>query len=226
MKKFLSVKFGESKGEEKMKESSEVMAIPGSPYQTAGSFGIIKSGANNVKSITWHTCRDRFQQDTETVDTRDFVFCHNPGASGNIIEFIRTVETVLKLDDEDCLQFFRTNSPNCLYVRLSDWWKYRVRRSLLTALMRVGQTYTEHTGAAFDKTLKSHMYLSDNAYALDTFLSGKWGSRLKKKRAFMGWYQEFHGKTPAEVNEILVRLKKGNKEKETISLPGAMGAGG
>jgi hypothetical protein len=196
--------------------SKDVVIVPSSPYQTPGSFGIIKPTPGNTKQqfIEWQTCRDRFQSVSEPADIMSFVFCYKPNSKGNIIEFMRTLEEVIDkgpggpLPDEDRLKFKDTNNKNCLYVEMSKWWKYRVRRSLLTALLRTGQDYVDHTGNGFEKCLSSHQYLSDNRYALDRFLSGAWAVKMRKHDMFPGWYHAFHGKTPAQVNNILVKLKK------------------
>src|SRR5581483_3766707 len=102
-----------------------------------------------------------------------------------------------------------TNDKNILHIQLSPWWKYPVRRSFLTACLRAGQQFTEHTVAGFEKALYSQHYLASTKQAVSVFLGGRTACRLKKvtSQNFGGWYNHFLGrKTEEAVRQTLVRV--------------------
>jgi hypothetical protein len=178
-----------------------------------GSFGIMtRDAAAKVTHINWEGCRDRFQTASNSDNVMDFLFYHNDGAADNVISFIKTVEEVISkrskvpLKDTDRLHIQKTNNKNVLYVKMSSWWKYRLRRSLLTALLRCGQFYIERTPKYFELALFSQYYTAETKPAVTEFLHGRTGSKLKKKDHVDGWYQFFAGKQKDGVRKTLCRI--------------------
>jgi hypothetical protein len=197
-----------------------VMTVPAFAYRNMfGSFGIIQGtldadkNRTKISSVTWEGCRDRFQSQTEGNGIRDFLFFFNNGTVDHVIDFVRTVEKVVKLEPKDQVEFHKTNDANCLYVKMSDWWAYRLRRSLLSALLRCGQMYTDRTAAGFDKALYSQYYTSATKPAIEQFLKGRTGSKLKKRTNFSGWYNQFSGKSEKDVLQTLVKVKPRTPEE-------------
>jgi hypothetical protein len=199
----------EEKPEEKMsaeqeKEKEEIVRIPSSPYQSVGALGIQTSKSQ----IEWDTCRDRFQSKTDAKKVESFLFYHEAGRGDNVINFMRTFEAACGCPHDQGINFKKTSNKNVLWVGLSEWWNYRVRRSLLTALLRCGQSFTEDTGKGFVKALNSQYYLSGTTTAVEAFLSGKTACKMKKNYGFGGWHNFFNGKTKDQIDKCLVKLKR------------------
>lgn len=202
----------------KTKRDVEAFSIPKIPYANSfGSFGILLKKEDKISGVSWEGCRDRFQTTSEPKGFYEFLFCHQKGTGDNVIDFIRTVEEIIKLKEEDRLDIRKTTVENVIYIKLSEWWKYRVRRSLLTALLRCGQAYEERNSANFEQALFSQYYTSNTKAAIVEFLKGRTASRLKKSTGFSGWYQLFNAKKENDVRKYLVKLKK--KQKENTELP-------
>ena len=191
-----------------MDSKEEVLQIPpiGSYSPGAGYFGIL-----NGNSIHWESCRDRFYTASEPANFNGFLF-YNPH-KGDVKAFIEMVEDIIQLPEEDKLVIKKTTHKYVLWIELSKWWKYRIRRSLLTAFLRCGMNYTEKNGPGFNKALNSISYVSGTRYAIDRFLSGRTASKLKKTTTFSGWYAYFYGKNEKAVDAVLVKPKKINKEE-------------
>lgn len=185
-------------------EAEERVKIPTFAYKNIqGSFGIINGG-----NIQWEGCRDRFQSVSNPENVMEFVFYHNDGAADDVIEFIKTIEEIIKLPVADRLQIKKTTNKSVLWIRMSPWWKYKMRRSLLTALLRCGQNYKERTAACFEKALYSFYYTASTKAAISRFLEGYTAAALKKNTQFDGWYQYFYQKPADTVNKTLVKLRK------------------
>jgi len=185
----------------------DVVAVPNTPYTNmVGSFGTMTKKGDKVTGINWEGCRDRFQTASESPAYLEFLFCHDPKTGDNIIDFVHTVEEIIRLKSEDRVTLKKTTNPNIIYVRLSPWWKYRLRRSLLTALLRCGQDYTERTAECFEKALFSKYYTSQTKPAVVEFLKGRTASKLKRSSSFGGWYQLFVNKKTDDAKKVLTRL--------------------
>lgn len=193
---------------DEVKKDSEIYKIPksGSPYKpTVGSLGVatIPGGAT-----TWYTCRDTFHGVTNATKYAFILFCHQKDRQPNIIKFIRMIESVAGVKEENCVSFQATDDDNILRVNLSDWWNYHVRRSLLTAFLRCGQHFEKDNGPGFTKALKSTPYTSSTMTAISRFLSGATACTKVPKNGFYGWQAFFSGKKESDVKNLLVKLKK------------------
>ncbi len=194
--------------------TEEPFKIPKFPYKKIeGSFGImtrtgVGTDKEKITNVTWEGCRDRFQNSSAPEAVMDFLFYHQAGTADNVIDFLRMVEEIVKLKPEDRLEFHKTTHENVLYVKMSPWWKYTVRRSLLTALLRCGQAYAERTAKAFEKALFSQYYLAQTKPAVSAFLHGRTASKLKKRarQGFQGWYAHFQNKNEDAVKATLTRI--------------------
>jgi len=185
-------------------EAEDKVKIPSTAYKNVqGSFGIINGG-----NIQWEGCRDRFHSVSSPENIMEFVFCHNEGAGDDVVDFIRTIEEIIKLPEADRLQIKKTISKSVLWIRMSPWWKYKMRRSLLTALLRCGQNYKERTAACFEKALYSFYYTASTKKAIARFLDGHTAAALKKSTQFDGWYQFFYQKSDDAITKSLVKLRK------------------
>lgn len=182
--------------------SENKVKIPKSFNKPAvGAFGIVSGG-----NIGWQSCRETFQTVSEPAGVMEFLFHHHTNRAEDVIEFMRTVEQILRLPDEHCIEIKETTETNILHIKLSPWWKYRLRRSLLTALLRCGQHYTKHTGSGFETALWSQSYTAATKYAVERFLAGYTASKLKKRTGFAGWQNLFTHQANADT--YLVKLKR------------------
>ncbi len=193
----------------------ETIQIPPNAYKNIfGSFGIITKKDDKITAIQWEGCRDRFQSQTNGEAVMDFLFFHNNGTGDNVVAFLRTLEEVIALPAEDRCEVKKTNNANVLYIKMSGWWKYKLRRSLLTALLRCGQNYTEKTAKGFEKALYSQYYLAQTKPAVEQFLKGRTGSKLSKNAGNSGWYAHFVNQNEQKVRETLVRVTPKTPEEQ------------
>lgn len=198
-----------------VESNEEIVKIPSNPYTNmVGSFGTMTKKADKVTGVSWEGCRDRFQNHSEPAAYQEFLFCHRPKCGDNVIDFIHTVEEIIRLKPEDRVTLKKTSNPNIIYVCFSPWWKYRMRRSLLTALLRCGQEYKERTAECFEKALFSQYYTAQTKPAVVEFLKGRTASKLKRRNGFSGWYQLFANKKTEDARQFLVRLKPKPPEEE------------
>lgn len=157
------------------------------------------------------TCRDRFQARSEYESFVDFYFCHRPGRSDDVIEFMKMVELVAKVEEEDALVISKTDLDNVVHVRMSKWWKQRVRRSLLTAFLRCSDAFKERSGPSFVKTIFSRTYTEETREAIERFLDGYTLVKYSRKKEFSGWWELF--KVGGNSKKILVKKRK-NEHKQ------------
>lgn len=196
-----------AKAVEKPVDKQEIVRLPSFAYQTVGALGIQASKSQ----ITWFTCRDSFQGASEHIDF--LLFYHQKDGGDRVINFIKTFEAACACPPDQGITFKKTSNPNCLWVGLSEWWKYRVRRSLLTALLRVGQSFAKDTGQDFVNTMNSMYYLDQTKTAVERFLSGHTACKMRRNE-FSGWHAYFSTRTKEQIDKCLVKLKKKKRETE------------
>lgn len=190
-------------------EDNNVFQLPKFAYKKIeGSFGIMTRSNDKVTNVTWEGCRDRFHGSSAPEAMMDFLFFHMAGTGKNVILFMKMVEALIKVKPEDCLEIHKTTSEQVLYIKMSKWWKYPLRRSLMTALLRAGQMFTDHTSKGFEKALFAQYYLAQTKPAVGAFLGGRTASKLKKRvsQSFPGWYSHFANKDETKVKETLTRV--------------------
>lgn len=194
------------------KAKEEVVKIPSFAYQNInGALGIVGNG-----TIDWLRCRDQFQAKTEARPVDSFLFYHAAGTRDRVINFIRTVESAANCPKDMVLTFKPTSHKEVLWVGLTAWWKHRVRRSLLTALLRCGQNFDQDNAVGFKKALDSQYYVSGTKLAMEAFLAGRSAVKLAKTMPFTGWHAFFAGKNRNQVEECLVKLKRKKRLKKVV----------
>lgn len=189
--------------------SKEIVEIPPIGAYSTGLEGAL--GLVTGTTIEWEKCRDRFQTKSEFI--KSFLFLHTNGTGDNVIEFIKTFEQACSCPDGQELQIKKTNRNNVLWIGLSDWWSYRVRRSLLTALLRCGQNFTKRNGKGFEEALNSLPYLSSTKDAVEYFMSGHTACKISSRQSFPGWQHFFSNKTKNQIETCLVKLKRKKKNE-------------
>lgn len=191
--------------------SKDIVNVPNSTYSTGqGSFGIVKTG-----NTQWLTCRDQFQTYSESIES--FIFVCDKNTQKKVISFMERVQQIINLPKENLLSFKKTNADNMICVVMGNFWKYKVRRSLLTALLRCGQSFEQDTGKGFEKALNSQPYTAKTKQAIERFFSGATAVKIKKNQGFGGWQAMFANKTPEQIKNMLVKLKKKKDNEEVIN---------
>lgn len=179
----------------------DLVKVPKTPYQTQGSLGIF---LNN--NLAWYTCRDSFQNVTENNAQRIFFF-HGGVDPERVINFMRMCESICNCPEEMELKFQKTTSQGVMCIDVSEWWRYKVRRSLMTALLRCGLNFSDNTGAGFVKALYSQGYTSNTRLAIERFFGGYTAVKIRKN-SFGGWQAFFGSRTKEQIDNCLVKLKK------------------
>lgn len=178
---------------------------------------VMQSNVFNAGSPLVISCRDGFQAQMEAHgNIMDFYFCHG-NHYDNVVNFMQTVEEIAKVKNEDKLKIEPTDREDICYITLSPWWRYRVRRSLMTAFLRCGLAYKDHSGAGFLKAINSLNYTSATMQAVERFLDGFTACKGTGPGRFSGWYDQFSNKT-RKPEDYLVKLKKVKKDENTNQL--------
>lgn len=185
-----------------------------SAYNKPGENSFLKKSGNDWVA---ETCRDRLQSHFDSYpEQMEFYFAAGgPKIAQRVIKFMQVVEPAARVNEEDRIKIEATTDESILYVLMSPWWRNPVRRSLLTALLRAGRSYTEESGKGFDAALNSIEYTSKTRKAIDLFLSGHTAVKNKTvpKNGFGGWYNLF-GQANFDPSRILTRVKRIKKKPE------------
>lgn len=169
-----------------------------------GWFGYFR---NN--EFMWENCRDRFHVYIESYGVKNFFFVSGgKSLSERVFDFIEDVENISGVCEKDKTWFSKTAKDEIIYVYMSDWWRYRVRRSLFTAFLRAGVFYENRDGDNLVKAIKSVQWLRETYPAVSLFLSGRTAVKIKKNADFTGWYNKFHGLSEDLCRNILVKPSK------------------
>lgn len=185
--------------------SDEVINIPTGYAPAITSLGIVTDN-----KVEWLSCRETFHNKSTEIDS--FIFCCGKDHTNRVLEFINTVEQICKVPEENRIKIRKTNMSGVIYVGMSDWWKYRVRRSLLTALLRCGINFHDNSANGFEFALWSMNYTLNTRLAINRFLGGYTSCKLKKDTIFNGWVSFFFNMPAAKIEKILVKPKKKKKE--------------
>lgn len=184
---------------------SDVVQIP-----PVGTYNVVDGGLGIVKgnAIGWESCRETFHTRSDQIDSFLFYLKFD---SGDVIKFMQVFQAACNCPQDQMVVIKKTTHERVLWVGMSPWWKYRARRSLLTALLRSGMNFTDNSSKGFLKALYSTEYLSATKYAVDAFLNGKNSFKLRRRDSFDGWQNFFEFRAHADTNAILIKLKRRGK---------------
>jgi hypothetical protein len=117
-------------------EADEVFRIPKMTILPApGSFAKVSGPYEGC----WYNCREEFHWVNEK--TRRFLYSHRLGTHTRIVDFIEKIEKKLGLKAKERTRFRRTQYGRVSLVVMSSWWRFSIRRSLFTALLRAGHWF-------------------------------------------------------------------------------------
>ena len=175
-------------------------------------------GVKTQSGMEWYSCRMDFADEVPKI--RRFFYCNtyikNHNHTRNCTAYINKIQSVMKLRKKDRCKITRTNIKNIIAIKLSDFWRSKTRRSLLTILIRQGHGYKPKL-KNWKVTLRQGRYLRDHPralYAAERFIKGYTKINLKKDDlnlkdgAWLGWMDHFYLYTKDDINEILTKPKK------------------
>lgn len=205
------------------KRNKKYRSIYGSP--PVGSFALVSASR---KPIYWEHCREHFALKF-TESTSGFFFSHPCNKADDIANFLTKIEYVLSLNQKsemfDFSLFRKTCRQNILWIEPSLFWKScKIRRSLLTILLRCAFNYCSQLDN-FDDALfgnyKENTYIKDTKHAFLRFMFGFtfWAeeefSKLKSNDDKHGWREEFLN---LDKKEVKAKLFSPNSEKKYLIL--------
>jgi hypothetical protein len=166
----------------------------------------IGSFALDVSPLKFENCRERFAKYWDESTTGWFLK-HPENKGKDIASFLVKTEYILK--QKEFSKFSDTNRDSILWIEPSEFWKScRLRRSLLTIIVRAGMFY-DLKNDNYEDALFSQEYVTPTKRAVQRFLFGftKYvgtdmdnNSSLEKK----GWKTIFEGKDTEAIKSILV----------------------
>lgn len=155
----------------------------------------------------WEKCRDVFEKQVnekiENEKIEGFFFNHK-GDHQTIAEFLNRTEQVLNLENLNSpwrySKYNPTTRPDVLWIQPSEFWMCcRMRRSLLTVLLRAGMNYVDATN--YDEAMQSVWYVRETKLAVMRFLLGfnRFVGDCER-----GWVGTFRNRREDEIKDILV----------------------
>jgi hypothetical protein len=165
------------------------------PYkEKINSFSIAVMGNNSVfVAEQFYNCREIFHEDFPT--TKNLLICVPAYKKNRIINFFNFVETKLGIPKKS--KVYLTQRKNIFFINLSNFWKSKIKFSLLTLFIRSGLRIAKDLEV--DKLIQKYFYLKKTSNAVNVFFSGKTRYCGKKN----SWYKEFKNKSMDECLKLL-----------------------
>jgi hypothetical protein len=130
---------------------------------TDGSFGL------DVEPYRFETCRERFGRHWDHT-TKGFYLTHPVNAGYSVATFLKKTEIILK--QTQFSEYALTNRDTILWIEPSQFWMCcRMRRSLLTILVRAGMVYDPKKDN-YEEALFSEKWAKPTRIAVMRFLFG------------------------------------------------------
>ena len=192
-------------GERLMSELTETVPFTG--MMTNASIGSFTLDPSKY-TLHWRSCREYFARDfTEKIDT--FFMKHDSKKEQqNIANFVWKIEEILALKVRT--KFASTNFDTIICIKPTVFWRScEMRRSLFTAILRVGRGYDNPED--FEKILFEGKHLKNTNRALMRFMFGFTrydGPKLdmnpgSSNMIDRGWYWAFSGADDSKVRDYL-----------------------
>ena len=130
---------------------------------SAGSFGL------DVEPYKFETCRERFGRQWDE-HTKGFYLTHPANKGYSIATFLKKTEIIL--NQKEFSEYARTNRDTILWIEPSKFWmSCRMRRSLLTILVRAGIMYDPKRDN-YEEALFTEKWAKPTKMAVMRFLYG------------------------------------------------------
>lgn len=128
-----------------------------------GSFGL------DVEPYKFETCRERFGRQWDE-NTKGFYLTHPVNEGYSVATFLKKTEIILK--QTEFSEYALTNRDNILWIEPSKFWmSCRMKRSLLTILVRAGILYDPKKDN-YEEALFSERWAKPTKRAVMRFLYG------------------------------------------------------
>lgn len=169
------------------------------PYkQISNSFSVaIKNNKGLLVAEQFYKCREIFHEDFPY--TKNLIVCTPPYKKKRLYNTFEFIEKHLNIKNKS--KIFLTQRKNLFYVKLSDFWKSKIKFSLLTLLIRSGLKINDDI--SLEKMATKLSYLKKTKEALYVFFTGN--TRYYGKNS--SWFKEFKDKSAEESAKL---LKKAN----------------
>lgn len=197
--------------EELVEENLPINPPPTGTYQN--------SNAIFLTPKRWYTCRERFGAASGKL--KYFYFFCNSGKLKNIFNFLEDFQTIAKIKKKDQFLVKQFEDKHIGAIILSYWWRANLRKSLLTALIRIGENYIRSNKSKYHAlmhTIQHNSFYGNPTYkAIKLFISGR--NEYIKKRGRGGWVNTFRNKNEDKIKEILLTSEEFNKILTKADLP-------
>lgn len=163
------------------------------------------SFALDSASLKFETCRERFA--VQWTNEVGWFLKHPPNKGKDVASFLLKTEAVLKQVENS--KFSDTNRDTILWIEPSIFWKKcRIRRSLLTILVRAGMVYDLNKDN-YEEALFNQEYVFSTKRAVQRFLYGftNYVGPLEDISGTLdrrGWKTVFEGKSSDDIKTMLV----------------------
>jgi hypothetical protein len=165
------------------------------PYkEISNSFSVALTKRNGFfVAEQFYKCREIFHEDFPI--TKNLLICVPSYKKNRIIKFFDFIENQLNIDNKS--KIFITQRKNIYFVKLSKFWKTKIKFSLLTLLIRSALRIIKNLNLI--KMLEKSFYLKKTINAFDLFFSGYTRYYGKKN----SWYKEFNNKSAEDCKKLL-----------------------
>jgi len=200
-----------------IKELKQYYGVP-----PIGSFALEAEFPSLVK---WDHCREQFAVKF-TEELKGFFFSHAANKGKSVSEFFHTFEDIVfdvYEKKRKKTQFIKTNNPSVLWVQPSKFWKKcRIKRSLLTILLRSGANYCtdkkNFDDCLFFSDYKENQYIRNTKNAIMRFMFGftEFVGKIPVASVSIekhGWFEEFKNCDQKKVCDLLRFPEKEPKQK-------------
>ena len=165
-----------------------------------GSFGL------DVEPYRFETCRERFGRQWDK-NTKGFYLKHPVNKGFAVATFLKKTELILK--QETFSEFALTNRDTILWIEPSMFWmECRMKRSLLTILVRAGMLY-DPIADNYEEALYQEKWANPTKMAIMRFLFGftKYvGPAIDDQPSIesRGWKFVFEGRNEESTKQYLI----------------------
>jgi hypothetical protein len=147
----------------------------------AASFAMAENFKNELVVNSWYICREVLH-DNYPISNHLFL-THKTDEFSNLAKYIESLENKLNIEKHSVV--IKTVRKNCVCIMFSEFWKNRLRFSLLTMILRFAVENKKQNFCLTD--FNKCKYLGETLPALDLFFSGKIVYKGRKS----SWYEQF-----------------------------------
>lgn len=161
------------------------------------SFSVAKTKKNGFYlAEQFYNCREIFHEDFPIVS--NLLICMPSYKKNRLKKLFQFIENELGILDKSSV--YITQRKNIFFIKLSNFWKSKIKFSFLTLLIRAGCRIS--TDLSLDLILSKSSYLRKTEKAFYVFFSGNTRYYGKKN----SWFKEFRNKSKEECEKLLKKV--------------------